>query len=160
MVGGIALAVCLTFTGCSPSNTPTSRRGPVSLEDSEAVASGPRSVNVEVPSCNGDPVVDELLEEAEVVRLRIVTSVTSPGDACLDSLEVELEGPLGDRDVVDNLGDAVAGPPEAMMVVWIHRSSPLDDARETQPAGSRITAPAAAPAHSGSSNPVPRRCSG
>lgn len=101
MVGGILLAVCLTPTGCSPSDTPTSRRGPVSLQNSEAVASGPRLVSVEVPSCNGDPVLDELVEESEVVRLRIVTTQTDPGDACLDSLEVELDEPLGDRDLLD-----------------------------------------------------------
>lgn len=101
MAGGIVLAVCLAPTGCSPSDAPTSRRGPVSLQNSEAVASGPRSINLEVPSCNGDPVLEELVEESEVVRLRIVTTQSDPGDACLDSLEVELEEPLGDRDLID-----------------------------------------------------------
>jgi hypothetical protein len=109
IAGGIALAASLALAGCSTDDTPTSRagdtstsrRGTVSLKDSEAVASGPRSVNVTVPSCNGEPVVDELVEDGEAVRLRIVTTVTNPGDGCLDSLEIELEEPLGGRPLID-----------------------------------------------------------
>lgn len=59
------------------------------------------AVDQSVPSCNGDPVLDEIAEEPDVVRLRVVSTVTNPGDACLDSLEVELDEPLGDRDLID-----------------------------------------------------------
>ena len=101
LAGALTLAACLAAAGCTSGDTPTSRRGPVSLENMEAVVSGPRSINVSVPSCDGDPEVEEIVEEGDVVRLKIVTTVTNPGDGCLDSLEVELGEVLGDRDLVD-----------------------------------------------------------
>lgn len=100
VTGALVLAAVLA-AGCTSGDTPTSRRGPVSLEDMEAVASDSPSIRLGVPSCNGDPVLDEIVEDPDVVRLRVVSTVTNPGDACLDSLEVQLDEPLGNRDVVD-----------------------------------------------------------
>lgn len=100
-VAVVLVLATLLAAGCTSGDTPTSRRGPVSLEDMEAVEADSPSISVGVPSCNGDPVLDEIVEEPDVVRLRVVSTVTNPGDACLDSLEVELDEPLGDRDLVD-----------------------------------------------------------
>ncbi|MDX1659290.1 MAG: hypothetical protein R3343_10760 [Nitriliruptorales bacterium] len=35
------------------------------------------------------------------MRIEITTTVTDPGDACLDSLEIQLEQPLGQRVLID-----------------------------------------------------------
>ena len=102
VASSLVLSVFLVAAGCTNGDTPTSRRGPVSLEDMEAVVSDSAlSIGLGVPSCNGDPFLDEIVEESDVVRLRVVSTVTNPGDACLDSLEVELDEPLGDRYLVD-----------------------------------------------------------
>lgn len=101
VAGTLVFAAVLAAVGCTSGDSPTSRRGPVSLEDMEAVVSRSPSISLGVPSCNGDPVLDELVEEPDVVRLQVVSTVTNPGDGCLDSLEVELDAPLGDRELVD-----------------------------------------------------------
>lgn len=78
-------------------------RGPVSLAGWGVKQVSPRELVVDVPSCNGDPGVDELVEDDDQVRIRIVTTVVTSGDAegCLDRVELSLLEPLGDRNVVD-----------------------------------------------------------
>jgi len=82
--------------------TRTERR-PVSLAGWEVSQFGPNDLSFDVPSCNGDPVVDELVEDGGYVRIKIVTTVVVSGDAadCLDSLDVSLRDPLGDRPIID-----------------------------------------------------------
>jgi hypothetical protein len=101
-VGGVA-------SGPQPDGTPQTRRGPVSLADSELFLVLPDGLSLEVPSCNGDPELVQLIEDPDAVRLEVVTTqvVRGPSDDCLDGLHVPLEAPLGGRDVVDLVSGAV-----------------------------------------------------
>jgi hypothetical protein len=97
----VVAAACLVLAGCRV-RTQT-ERGPVSLAGSEVRLTGPDEHGFEVPSCNGDPEVDELVEDDDQVRIRVVTTVVVSGDQgdCLDGVEVSLHEPLGDRNVID-----------------------------------------------------------
>ena len=70
-----------------------------------------RTLQVSVPSCNGDPEVTALEESDAQVRLEVTSTVATPGwpsQDCLDGIEVTLEAPLGDRTLVDiTTGDVV-----------------------------------------------------
>jgi hypothetical protein len=35
------------------------------------------------------------------VEVEVTSTVTDPGDACLDTIDVALDAPLGDRELVD-----------------------------------------------------------
>ncbi len=78
-------------------------RGPVSLAGGQVTQIGPQELDINVPSCNGDPELDELVEDDREVRIRIVTTLVVSGarDSCADSLAVTLQEPLGDRAVID-----------------------------------------------------------
>ena len=97
-----AAAVLLVLLAACGGSTRT-ERGPVSLSGGQVSQLGPQEVSFYVPSCNGDPEVDELVEDDGEVRIRVVTTVVVSGaaDSCADSLEVTLHDQLGDRDVID-----------------------------------------------------------
>ncbi len=101
-MGGRAAAVgllALTLTaGCADSGHETNR-GPTEL--AEARLSAPAILEVGVMSCNGDPEITELTEEAHRVGVEVTSTVTDPGDSCMDLVEVVLQDPLGERDLVD-----------------------------------------------------------
>lgn len=63
----------------------------------------PTELAVDLLSCNGDPVVDELEEDDDQVSIRIVTTMVVSGDGndCADSLPVTLNDPLDGRTVID-----------------------------------------------------------
>jgi hypothetical protein len=58
------------------------QRGPVAVVE-DARLTRPATLDLLVESCNG------------------AREVTDPGDACLDVLEVVLDAPLGERELVD-----------------------------------------------------------
>ena len=64
-----------------------------------------RTLEVNVPSCNGDPSVS-VLESEETVTFMIETRIPSGSsrDDCLDSSSFELDSPVGDRTVIDGFG--------------------------------------------------------
>ena len=92
----VAVATAGLVAGCSMGPS----RGPVRLveailEDSDTIAFG-------VPSCNGDPEVTRLEETSTQVRVEVVSAIQhGDGDACADTIEVSLAGPLADRELVD-----------------------------------------------------------
>ncbi|MDJ1114931.1 hypothetical protein [Microbacterium dauci] len=62
-----------------------------------------------IGTCPGDPVAT-VEEDDETVTIAVTSTLRSPGDACLDSLEIPLDQPLGDRDVIDGAtGEAPPG---------------------------------------------------
>jgi hypothetical protein len=110
----VGMLVALVLSGCGapvdgPAGTPgaveqpETRRGPVSLEGSEPALVRPDELALDVPSCHGAPEITQLIEDPDAVRLEVVTTQILRGasDDCLDGLAVELEQPLGDREVVD-----------------------------------------------------------
>lgn len=101
MSTAVLAAACLLLAGCALGTQ--TERGPVSLAGWEVRPVGPQELALEVPSCNGNPELDELVEDDREVRIRVVTTVVVSGDHddCLDILEVSLHKPLGDRDVID-----------------------------------------------------------
>lgn len=88
----------VTVEELNPSDSQSERR-PVT--PTAANLASPTELVVDVPSCNGDPVVDELEEDEEQVRIRIVTTVPDSGDDCLDGLVVTLDDPLDNRTFID-----------------------------------------------------------
>ena len=98
LISVVAAALIVGSSSC----TESTRRGPVSLEDSELIMVDARTFSLGVPSCNGDPELMRLEEGADQVRVQVVTTTHSgPGDGCLDTVEVKLREPIGSREVVD-----------------------------------------------------------
>ena len=91
-----AAAVLLLLCACS---SPATERRPVAI--TEARLPDDRTLELGVASCNGEPEVTELVEEDDEVRVEVTSTVSNPGDACLDLVEVELQAPLGDRRLID-----------------------------------------------------------
>lgn len=87
-------------------------RGPVSLAGQTMGAPEPSLLVFTVPSCNGDPELTDLDESTDEVRVEITTTQVVRGAAamCLDSLDIELTEPLGDRTVVDVTSGNTFGP--------------------------------------------------
>lgn len=83
-------------------------RGPVALDEYGAALVGTSELLIDLPSCNGDPVLDALEEDDEEVCIRVVTTlvVSDVDAACADVVEVPREGPLDDRTVIDLVSDA------------------------------------------------------
>lgn len=104
-----ALMIGLGAAACGPASgsdgAPEARRGPVSLEGSEAELVSAAELSVTVPSCNGDPEVAALDERDGTVELEVMTTqvVRGPEDACLDAVHVVLDAPLDDRELVDTV---------------------------------------------------------
>jgi hypothetical protein len=103
---GSAVAVLATalvtvlVLGCTGSGDPEGR-GPVPLADWEAAVVAEDTLDLTIPSCFGDPELTNLDEDDEIVRVEVVTTILDEGPACADVLRVELDDPLGDRQVVD-----------------------------------------------------------
>lgn len=97
------LGAALLLTACAAMGGPRAERGPVSLAGWEAVLTDATSIDLSVPSCNGDPVVDELAETDQEVRVKVVTTVVVSGasDDGLDGVRVNLQDPLGERPLID-----------------------------------------------------------
>lgn len=54
-------------------------------------------------TCLGDPEVETLSKNAREVVVSVVSDVqTGEGPACLDSVVLRLDQPLGDRELIDN----------------------------------------------------------
>ena len=87
---------------------PTPPRGPVALDGYGATLVGTSELLIDLPSCNGDPVLDALEEDDEEVRIRVVTTlvVSDVDAACADVVEVPLDRPLDDRTVIDLVSGA------------------------------------------------------
>jgi hypothetical protein len=59
-----------------------------------------------VGSCNGDPEIEHLEETGTEVRVAVsATEYYGGGGDCLDTLEAQLEDPLGERVIVDLVTD-------------------------------------------------------
>jgi len=91
-----AAAVLLLVCGCTP---PATDRRPVAITEARLADDG--TLELGVASCNGEPEVTELVEDDDQVRVEVTSTVSNPGDACLDLVEVELAAPLGDRELID-----------------------------------------------------------
>lgn len=147
----VVAAACLLLAGCGATSAQepeagseqVTERGPVSPDD--VVLAGPTELEVVVSSCMGDPVVDELEEDDEQVRIRIVTAmlVGGEGPACADALTVTLDDPLDGRTVIDLVSgetlpvrpldadtDSLAGLCDSMEVEWAEDEPGLDTADE------------------------------
>jgi hypothetical protein len=115
----VAATAGVVLAGCGAASEPApndgvrlevveTERGPVSLDGYGATLIGPDELAVDLPSCNGDPVLDVLEEDDDEVRIRVVTRVVVSGEdnACADVVEVPLDRPLDDRTVVDLVSGA------------------------------------------------------
>lgn len=63
-------------------------------------ANGGAVQSVSVDTCQGDPVA-AVEENDQTVTITVTSTKRSPSDACLDHIRVELDRPLGDRQVID-----------------------------------------------------------
>lgn len=99
MVGVVGVLAAAVLPGCGPDE----RRGPVEIDG--ATLEGPSSIQLVLPSCHGDPEVTALVEGADRVEVEVTTTTFREGDSCQDLLVVELEAPLGDRELVDATSD-------------------------------------------------------
>lgn len=115
----VVAAAGVVLAGCGAASEPTpdagaglevveTERGPVSLDGYGATLVGTSELVVDLPSCNGDPVLDALEEDEREVRIRVVTTVVVRGEdaACTDVVEVPFDRPLDDRTVVDLVSGA------------------------------------------------------
>lgn len=59
------------------------------------------ALEINVDSCAGQPIVDQVEESATEVRLRVLAQVEGEPDACPTTMRVQLQRPLGDRVVID-----------------------------------------------------------
>ena len=63
-----------------------------------------------VRSCNQNPEVSQLRETEVDVQVKVLVDIHPfllGGEDCLDAVEVQLQEPLGDRDVIDKRGGEV-----------------------------------------------------
>ena len=101
-LGTVVLATTVALSGCASTERSAVDLGGDIYE--AAVSPGEDTVLiVEVPTCNGDPEVTQLNEQTERVTVEVVSTKVLRGEspACLDNVEVQLERPLGDRELVD-----------------------------------------------------------
>ena len=101
-LGTVVLATTLVLSGCASTERSAVDLGGDIYE--AAVSPGDDTVViVEVPTCDGHPEVTQLHEQAERVTVEVVSTKVLRGDspACLDNVEVQLERPLGDRELID-----------------------------------------------------------
>ncbi|WP_062316446.1 hypothetical protein [Demequina maris] len=88
----------LVLAACAASE-PTEVRGPVPIV---GWSNGGDVQIVDVDSCGGDPEAS-VVETESTVTITVTSTKRDPGDACLDSLEIELDAELGDRQVIDGV---------------------------------------------------------
>lgn len=99
------VALLALVTGCA-SAQPTEVRGPQPIV---GWSNGGDVQVVLIGTCHGDPVAT-VEEDDETVTITVTSTLRSPGDACQDSLQIPLDRPLGDRDVIDGAtGEAPPG---------------------------------------------------
>jgi hypothetical protein len=95
------LLTALAFAAaCDYDGSGKSTRGPVGL-DADVQLVAPGRLQLGVLSCHGAPVVTGLSQDDGQVRIEVTSTVSAPGDACMDVLTVDLDAPLGNRAVVD-----------------------------------------------------------
>lgn len=64
---------------------------------------GSTEIRLYVTTCLGDPGVETLSNNAREVVVSVVSDVQAgEGPACLDSVVLRLDQPLGDRELIDN----------------------------------------------------------
>ncbi len=65
-----------------------------------------------VPSCNGNPVAT-ITESASEIRISVTTWIPDGDgrDDCLDGIEIELDNAIGDRVIIDDLGNRLVYDP-------------------------------------------------
>ncbi len=93
----LLLAAC---GGTEVAGPPDTARRPVQITEVLRLAE-PSTVQLAVSSCNGEPEITSLTQGATRVEVEVTSTVTDPGDACLDTIDVALDAPLGDRELVD-----------------------------------------------------------
>lgn len=93
---GLMLIVAPMVAGCSSGPT----RGPAHI--AHYAHTFDDSITVTVDTCNGDPVVTDLVEDPDEVKVAITSTKTNPGDACLDDLVIALTANIGGRTVIDS----------------------------------------------------------
>lgn len=100
-IGPLAVVVALGFAvvGCSDGSGPA-ERGPVPIESATTTDTG---VQLSVESCMGNPEAT-YTETDTAVTFSIISDIVDVGHACLDSIDIALDGGLGDRKVIDQLG--------------------------------------------------------
>lgn len=76
-------------------------REPVSLAGWEVAVVAEDTLELTLPSCLGQPRLTGLAQDDEDVTVEVIPTVAGEGPACADVLRVELDEPLGDRQVVD-----------------------------------------------------------
>ena len=70
----------------------------------EAESISPSRLLLIVRSCNQNPEVSQLRETEVDVQVKVLVDIHPfllGGEDCLDAVEVQLQEPLGDRDVID-----------------------------------------------------------
>lgn len=89
VVGYVLLAIGVEF------------RGRVPVAEAELVSD--TRIRLAVRTCGGEPVVDRLAESVDAVEVALVSTRRFGGSGmdCLDSLDVQLVDPLGDRQLRD-----------------------------------------------------------
>lgn len=101
-VAVVAVAVTLTRGVSWRDQVPVTR----------AILSAEDSLTLVVNTCGGEPALDLLREQNETVEVAVVSTRTfggSGGEDCQDTIEVKLQAPLGDRNLVDGAtGDDLA----------------------------------------------------
>lgn len=103
VAAGIVLLVLLA--GCMPTD-PSEQRG---VQPIVGWANGGDIQSVTVGTCHGDPIAT-VDEDDRTVTITVTSTKRSPGDSCLDALQVPLDRPLGDRAVIDGAtGEAPPG---------------------------------------------------
>jgi hypothetical protein len=93
----LLLAAC---GGTEAAGAPETGRRPVEVFEVLRLVE-PSTVQLAVSSCNGAPEVTSLVQGGTRVEVEVTSTVTNPGDACLDTIDVVLDEPLGDRELVD-----------------------------------------------------------
>jgi hypothetical protein len=102
----LATIALLVFVTACASAEPAEERGPQPIV---GWSNGGDVQSVVIGTCHGDPVAT-VEEDDETVIITVTSTPRSPGDACQDSLQIALDQPLGDRDVIDGVtGEAPPG---------------------------------------------------
>ena len=92
--------VAALLMGCGVSGGADGRE-PVSLAGWDVAVIAEDTLELTIPSCLGQPRLTGLAQDDKAVTVEAVTTVVDEGPACADVLRVELDEPLGDRQVVD-----------------------------------------------------------
>ena len=92
--------VAALILGCGPFGGADGRE-PVSLAGWDVAVVAGDTLELTLPSCLGQPRLTGITQDDEAVTVEVVTTVAGEGPACADVLRVELDEPLGDRQVVD-----------------------------------------------------------